>query len=204
MPKPKRENKEDSRLVAQAQADKEAFGDLYRKYFKRVKLYIRRRMGESYESAEDLAQETFLRAFERLSSFRSRGYSYLTYLLRISRNLVVNFYRRHKEDRLSEFASEMLGEADGLEGEIDKAILAGFVKEALGKLPEKDREILRLFYEEELSLRDIAKKEGKSENAVKLRLSRIRKRLGAALSEMTPFSPSGVSTYRRKVGREKR
>jgi hypothetical protein len=116
---------------------------------------------------------------------------------------VVNFYRRHKEDRLSEFASEMLGKEDGTEEEIDSAILAGLMKEALGKLPEKDRKILRLFYEEGRSLKDIAKKEGKSENAAKLRLSRARKRLGGVLSYMTPFSSRSVNTYRRKVGGKK-
>lgn len=202
MPRLKRENREDSRLVKEAKADREAFGNLYRKYFKRVAVYIRRRMGESYETAEDLAQETFVRAFKRLSSFRTRGYSYLTYLLRISHNLVANFHRRPKEGRLPEFADEMLGRGETTQEEVDREILAGFVKEALDKLSPKDREILRLFYEEELSLKDIARKDGKSENASKLRLSRARKRLGSVLSGMTPFSSSGVTTNR-KVGRKK-
>ncbi|OHA64615.1 MAG: hypothetical protein A2672_02860 [Candidatus Wildermuthbacteria bacterium RIFCSPHIGHO2_01_FULL_49_22b] len=196
MPRPKRENKEDSRLVEQAQRDKEAFGDLYHKYFGKVQGYLAKRLGGSHEVAEDLAQETFLRAFTALSRFRSRGYSYLTYLFRISRNLLVDFYRKTKEARLPSDILAFLGK-EHIEKEIDRKLLYEHLARAIGKLPKNNQKVLRAYYEEGLSIKDIGKKLGKSENAVKLLLARSRKRLGSILEKETPFLNPDVSNIRK-------
>jgi len=61
------------------------------------------RTGHQKDTAEDLTQETFLRAFKHLSHFQNRGYSYLSYLLTIAHNVLVNYYRSHKLIPLSAF-----------------------------------------------------------------------------------------------------
>lgn len=186
--------------MEQAQREKEAFGNLYLKYFGRVQGYLAKRLGQSRELAQDLAQETFMRAFKALPAFRSRGYSYLTYLLRISRNLLINFYRKPREERLSEFAKEIQG-SDNTEQEMDEKILQEILWKTAKKLPPQNHLVLKLYYQEDLSLREIAKRLRKSENASKLLLSRSRKRLLKILQAETPFLNPGVNTSRKGRGK---
>jgi RNA polymerase sigma-70 factor (ECF subfamily) len=158
---------EDADLVAFAQRDGEAFGALVAKYQGVLRRFFRYRLSD-HERAEDLVQETFERAFRALPEFRSSNASYQTYLLRIAHNLVVSEYRRPDPPMLLE--SPERGWIDRLEArdEVDRAIRS---------LEERDREVLHLYYHDGYSVREIATQWNTSENAVKLRLSRARRRV---------------------------
>lgn len=201
--RPKRGNRQDASLVRKAQKDKDAFAELYGKYFGRVYGYILRRAGASREAAEDLAQETFARAFGKLSSFQSRGHSYLTYLLRISKNLLANWYRKGREGRLTDELLEVLQKEEDIAGDVDRKLLGEHIAKATAKLPQESANILRLYYQEQLSLKEIAQRTQKTQNAAKLLLSRSRKRLGRLLSAETPFGLRGVNKGSGGKGREK-
>ncbi|PIR45200.1 MAG: hypothetical protein COV10_00805 [Candidatus Vogelbacteria bacterium CG10_big_fil_rev_8_21_14_0_10_51_16] len=166
--------REDERLIASAKADAKQFGALYDKYGHAVYNYFLPRLGRERERAEDLTQETFLRAFEHLGTFRSLGHSYLTYLLTIAHNLLINEYRKRHETSL-----EALMDA----GEIpdvprtEGSDLLDHLWRAVDSLPLPEKDMLLLHYQKELPIRAIAHILSKSENAVKLALSRIRKKL---------------------------
>ena len=66
--------KEDEILVKKAQESPEAYEALYKKYGKRVYNYFWYRAGRIKEVAEDLAQETFIKAFQKLPKFRLRAF----------------------------------------------------------------------------------------------------------------------------------
>jgi RNA polymerase sigma-70 factor, ECF subfamily len=176
-------NEEDIQLVAQAKADPRAFDTLYNKYSKQVYNYFWYRIGHDSDTANDLTQDTFIRAFQKLSAYEVRGYSYLTYLLRIAHNLLVNYWRDNKtlEDitQINEVPTEL---KQALEDAMDIENMWQDVQ----KLPLLEKEVLLLRYRRELDIDEIAKIIDKSENAVNLLLSRARKRLKNHINRL-PF-----------------
>lgn len=164
---------EDRELIARAQADKAAFEAVYLKYTGPVYNYFWYRVGHDKEEAEDLMQETFLRAFEHLPKFAFRGPSYRTYLFTIAHNLLVNYYRRAKPVPLEEAERIPVEIIERVEQHVD----AERVWQAVQDLHPTEKEVVLLRYREDMATRDIARITGKSENAVKLLLSRARKKL---------------------------
>lgn len=175
------------------------FGELYEQYFQRVFRYIAGRLGKGKEAAEDLAQDTFARAFRGFSRFQDKGFSYLTYLLRVARNLLIDTYRASKRIvSLERFGKEMPSNGEDAKERIGARMEAETLQKLIQQLKPKEQEILRAFYLEDQSIKEIAKKTEKSVNAVKLALSRARKRLASmARKEMTPFPESSVNTIRK-------
>lgn len=178
-------HRNDIELVNAAKKDPRAYEALYRKYADRVFNYFWYRTGHNRELAEDLMQETFLRAFRDLPRFRHRGYEYLTYLLKIAHHLLIDYYRKPKMLPLDEV------------GEVPYEIIQDFERKsdaetlwrAMQSLPERQRDILLMHYQENMAVKEIARVLGSSENAVKLHLSRARKRLAghAHLKDIRAF-----------------
>lgn len=164
----------DAQLVHEAQEQPFVFDKLYRKYYKQVYKYIWFRVGFNSEAAEDLLQECFLRAFEHLKDFHASGFSYLTYLLTIAHNLVVNQYRKQPTISLdTDDAPEIADSRATMQTDLE----AQEIIEATEDLPESERSVIHMFYEETLPVAIIAERLGKTANAVKLLLSRARKHL---------------------------
>ncbi|HYA36349.1 MAG TPA: sigma-70 family RNA polymerase sigma factor, partial [Candidatus Binataceae bacterium] len=88
-----RPNGDDAELIAKARkGDTEAFGELVKRYERRV-VGVAIAIVHNQEDALELAQETFVRAYENLASFESRS-SFSTWLYRIAANLAIDFWRR--------------------------------------------------------------------------------------------------------------
>ena len=123
--------------------------------------------------AEDLTQETFVRAFKHLDKFQIRKTSYASYLLTIAHNLLVNYYREPKSISL-----ESVGDVpEEVWSDVVKKDEARVLWRAIQQLPSPEQNILYLKYRKGLKIKEIAQIVGKSENAVKLILSRTRKKL---------------------------
>jgi RNA polymerase sigma-70 factor, ECF subfamily len=164
----------DTILIAQAQQNGEAFSALYEKYVHKVYNYFWYRIGHDRDIARDLTQETFLNAFEHLPTFRSRGYSYLTYLLTLAHNLLANYYRKKKEFSLEVLTHDIPEEMRG--SAVDEELL-GRVWRTINALEPIEREVMLLKHHKELSVREVAHVVRKSENAVKLVLSRAQRKV---------------------------
>ena len=162
---------EDAELIQEAKLDTKKFSVLYEKYFPFIREYFMQRLSRDSETAEDLAQETFSRAFKHLPDFRITNASYYTYLLRIAHNLLVNYYRKHSYLTLSPEEADLERAPDTFQT-ADSSIT-----HLLRGLSETEETIMRLKYHDGLKIKEIAEKIGKSENAVKLILSRTRKKL---------------------------
>jgi RNA polymerase sigma-70 factor (ECF subfamily) len=171
----------DSVLVKKAKEDKENFEVIYQKYFEKVHRYVRRRMQGNPDVAEDVTQETFVRAFGKLPQFQMREYSYLSYLLRIAHNLLVSYYRRKKPVLLNENGKNLTDEKEDVERSVSQKIGNTEVNKAIAQLSVRERNLLILRYERQLSIREMAKELTKSENAVKVALSRTKKHLAKKL-----------------------
>ncbi|MDE2022126.1 MAG: sigma-70 family RNA polymerase sigma factor [Patescibacteria group bacterium] len=168
-------NKNDTYLVEQAKQDPQSFEELYRKYADKVFNYFWYRTGHDKMLSEDLMQDTFVRAFKHLKQFKVRGYSYLTYLLTIARHILIDHYRKPTSVPIED-AEDVPFE---ITQDIDKKSDGEALWHAIQTLPSSNRDVLLMHYQQDMPVKSIAQVTGASENAVKLNLSRTRKKLAA-------------------------
>ncbi len=163
---------EDRQLIRAAKDDQREFGRLYRKYQPKVYRFFWHRLHDA-ETAADFMQETFLRALRTLSSYRSRGFSYLTYLLRISRNLLVDHWRRQPTAPLEQAEHLVDPRSEHLDDDVDARLLWSRVE----RLSPPERQAIELFYRDRRPIKEIAQRLSRSQNAVKSLLRRSRRKL---------------------------
>lgn len=163
---------EDTELLLFAQRKISNFNALYEKYYKTIFGYFYQRLGRDKETSSDLTQETFLRAFSHLSSFVPSNATYQTYLIRIAHNILVNHYRKKFPETHDETILSLL---PAKENKIEEREY--LIDQAIQKLKPLEQEVIKGMYHEGLSVKEISAKVGKTENAVKLLLSRTRKKL---------------------------
>lgn len=178
----------DSSLVERCLGGEEAaWEELVRAHTRRVYAICYRFTGSDQE-AQDLTQEVFLRVFRSLKSFRAGEGSLTVWLARVSRNLLIDHYRRTKLERATDSIQEQLpmleektamwARTDGLTaGREASELLQG----ALQKLSPELRETVILRDLEELEYKEIAQVLNVPEGTVKSRLNRGRAELARIL-----------------------
>jgi RNA polymerase sigma-70 factor (ECF subfamily) len=159
-----------------------------------VRQHTRRVYGLCYRftgresDAQDLTQEVFLRIFRALAGFRSSEGSFATWLTRLTRNLLIDHYRRTRHERVTDSIEEQLPRIE--EGFVTMArpdsSLAGreaseLLQSALAKLSPELRETIILRDLQEREYREIAQVLDIPEGTVKSRLNRGRAELGRLL-----------------------
>ena len=178
----------DSQLVEQCMAGNEAaWEELVRLHTRRVYSVCFRFTGTATE-AQDLTQEVFLRVFRTIKSFRSGEGSFSVWLNRLTRNLLIDHYRRTRQDRNTDSLDEQLPrveESTALTSRTD-GMLAGreaseLLQGALARLSPELRETVILRDVEELEYREIAQVLNVPEGTVKSRLNRGRAELARIL-----------------------
>src|SRR5580704_13910099 len=103
----------DTTLVERCLAgDANAWEDLVRQHTRRVYGLCYRFTGKEAE-AQDLTQDVFLRVFRALGSFRSTEGSFTTWLARLTRNLLIDHYRRTRNERVTDSIEEQLPRIEG-------------------------------------------------------------------------------------------
>src|SRR5689334_9065421 len=91
-------DRQETEWIAQAKLDAAAFKPLYEKYFKKIYLFILRRVGNK-DTAGDLSQQVFLKALSSIRSYEDRGYPLSVWLFRIAINQCNEFFRKSKTAR---------------------------------------------------------------------------------------------------------
>jgi RNA polymerase sigma-70 factor (ECF subfamily) len=158
-----------------------AFEEIVRRYQKRV-YAVALRIVRRHDVADDVAQDTFIRAWRALASF-DLARPFGPWICRIAANLAVNHVRspRAREEGLPEgHAEQAVPAADALEGVLDAEAQA-VLGRALLALPAEQRAVFVLRVNEELSYKEIAKTLELSIGTVMSRLSRAREKLREAL-----------------------
>jgi len=159
-----------------------------------VKIHSRRvysicyRFTSSDAEAQDLTQDVFLRVFKNLKSFRSGEGLFAVWLTRLTRNLLIDHYRRTRLDRATESLedqgpaieeqSAMMSRTEGMLAGREASEL---LQAALQKLSPDLRETVILRDIEELEYREIAQVLSVPEGTVKSRLNRGRAELARVL-----------------------
>lgn len=176
----------DTALIQRAKAnDRAAFNEIVLRYKDKVYNYIYR-MVRNATDAEDLTQETFVRAYLSLHSFQSRA-SLNTWLFRIATNLCIDHSRRAKRTQglVTSLSPDNEEEEEGLQRDIPDATfdpqrlllnkeLGEKLEKALQELPEKLRMVVLLYDVEGLSYEEIAAIAGCPLGTVKSRLFNAR------------------------------
>jgi RNA polymerase sigma-70 factor (ECF subfamily) len=159
-----------------------------------VRLHTRRVYGICYRftgrdsEAQDLTQDVFMRVFRALGGFRSTEGSFTTWLTRLTRNLLIDHYRRTRNERITDSMEEQLPRVEAVATGIGRpdAALAGreaseLLQGALAKLSPDLRETIILRDLQELEYREIAQILAIPEGTVKSRLNRGRAELARLL-----------------------
>lgn len=187
----KTSNQEDFELIINAQKNTTNFDALYQKYADKVYTYLWYRLDYKRELAEDLMQETFVKAFSKIHLYQDKGFTYGTYLLRIAHNILIDYYRTHKPLSLDEIGDI----PEEITEHVEKIHEAEQLWKALQLLTPFERDIILMHYQDDMPIKNIASIIKKSENAIKLILSRTRKKLSTAkfLSELAHFKRPALS-----------
>ncbi len=163
-----------------------AFATLERKY-RRIVFFLVRKMIRDEEDVNDLVQDTFVKAFQALPSFRFE-YPFSRWLFKIASNRCIDHLRRRRFAMVSIDApvrskggEEFYMEPEDRGPTPDVTLLTKervtLLQEALAKIPEKYREVIRLRHSEELEYQEIADRLNQPLGTVKANLFRARKML---------------------------
>ncbi|MDB5881617.1 MAG: hypothetical protein JWP43_1495 [Ramlibacter sp.] len=164
-----------------------AFGEIVTRYQRPLFGFLGR-MGLPQAHAEDIAQDTFLRAWRNLGSFDPARAEFSTWLFTIARNAALNDSARPAARMELPAIDDVAGNEAACEhpapdDALHAARRSGRLRAALARLNAADRTLIALAYTRELQLDAIARIEGCTLGAIKTRLHRARRQLHEILME---------------------
>lgn len=175
----------DAAVFERSVAEPQFFTVIFDRYYRPVYGYLSRRVGRTI--ADDLAAETFVRAFERRSSYDPRFERALPWLLGIAVNLLAHHHRSEARQFRALAASGSLEPPESAEdavGRVDANMTQRLVA-GLEQLDDYDREALLLYAWGELKYHEIADVLGIPVGTVRSRLNRARRKLRQALESIS-------------------
>ncbi len=132
------------------------------------------------EDAEELTQDTFIKAFTKLSSF-NRDAKFSTWLYRIAYNNAISATRKQKQEYLCQEEDQIYRLADETDDsffdQTDNEEMVEKLEQAIERLDGDERGLITLFYYEGHSVAEIAEITSSTQTNTKTKLHRIRKKL---------------------------
>ena len=169
---------DDSRWIKHYLKNKnaEGLGKLYEKYKKRIYFHCLKLLHNT-EEAKDMASDTFIKAFDKISTFQL-GSPFYPWLSRIASNLCIDQLRKRSRYQYEDieqsssvyFSEEVVGEKEE-QDELKKKIHI-----TIEKLKTEQRRCFSLFYIHQLSYQEIARRTGFSYNAVRSHIQNGRRK----------------------------
>ncbi|MDE0467444.1 MAG: sigma-70 family RNA polymerase sigma factor [Candidatus Poribacteria bacterium] len=178
------ERENDAQLIQDTLAgDDEAFDVLVRKYQKNVHALAWRKIRD-FHYAEEVTQDTFLRAYQNLSTLKN-PHQFAGWLYVIANRLCINWLQKQKSaiQSLEDTPMEEIEDASYTHYESEQRKTAAsehrleLAKKLLAKLPESEQTVATLYYLGEMTTKEIGRFLGVSVNTITSRLQRARKRL---------------------------
>jgi len=162
--------------------DAEAFGRLYDIHVDRVYRHIYYRVGNEAD-AEDLTQQVFLKAWQAIGSYKKMASPFIAWLMTISHNLVVDFYRTRKDK--THLEAEVL--SDDSAPDPERVAEASFEQQRLQKailqLGDDEQQVVILRFIEGFEFAEIASLLKKKEGNIRVILHRALVKLRDALEK---------------------
>lgn len=179
------EHIDEQELVERFQSgDTEAFSPLVRKYQQKIYNLIYLRVHDR-ETAKDLCQEVFLKAFRALPNFK-RESAFYSWLYRIAVNCSIDFLRKRNRGTVIPFeelpsnaddALQMMDTQPSPSQIVENKELRRIIRKAVRQLPPGQRRVFNLRYRKELPIKEIASVLNRSEGTVKTHLHHAHRRL---------------------------
>lgn len=192
---------DDRQLACKAQAGcRKSFCELAQRHAEPLRRFLWRLTG-SVHDAEDLAQESFLRAMENIGGYNPR-YGFSTWLYTIARNMAVDMRRSRKTAR--EYDGPVAREVEAPDDIVAGRELRSRLWETARSLSSPFYEVLVLYYAEEKTVSDIAMITGRTGVGVRVTLHRARQALKnavqspATLKRANPL-PGGPALFAQPV-----
>lgn len=177
---------EDEILVKEFLSGKEeSFDKLYRKYSKKIYSFIRRIAGDEH-LAEDFLQEVFMKVYKNLNKFKFKS-SFYTWLYRIAFNTTITLLNKKKKRKETNLENHQnIKENHNTPDKIlSESIIKDRISDAVGRLPEMQRYVFTLRFNEHMHYKDISKVLNISESSGKTNfhhaLNNLKKSLGDLL-----------------------
>jgi len=168
--------------------DIEAFNPLVLKYEKKIYNLIYQQIRDR-ETAKDISQEVFLKAFKALPNFKG-GSAFYSWIYRIAINSSIDFQRQRNRNRVLTF-EELPPDADDVlrmsdshpspEKLLEEKELGKVIRKAVRKLPPGQRRVFNLRHRRELAIKEIAVLLNRSEGTIKAHLYHAHRRLQGML-----------------------
>ena len=188
----------DGQLLSEARSgNRQAFGELCLRYSGMLRHRIFQIVRQQ-EDAEDVLQETFLKAYQHLQTFRG-ACSFSTWLVTIGTNVSLMLLRRRKTlskntgDVLTEDGETIVMEFRDPAPDPEQRYMmfetSQKVNHAVRKLSPQHRNLLEMYYKSELRLKDAAQILGISEATTKSRIMRARRMLRRSLKQIECWTP---------------
>jgi RNA polymerase sigma-70 factor, ECF subfamily len=136
---------------------REAYTELMRRHQERVYWFVRKIVG-THEDADDVTQETFVKAYLNLGDFRGDS-SFFTWVYRIALNGALNAVRKRQVVayvRENDLINRLFPSGDDPHRELERKETETQLQRAVAGLPEKQRAVFVLRYYEELSYEEIS------------------------------------------------
>lgn len=157
------------------------------------------KMTKNREEAEEISQDTFIKAYKNLSKFKGDS-KFSTWLYRIAYHTSLDNIKKNKNNNntfeINEITFNQIKATENILEGIERKERAKIMDACLQKLVDEERSIIWMFYYDELSLKEIIEITSLSEANLKVKLHRARKKLLAIVKENV--APEIVENYGRK------
>ncbi len=163
--------------------DTNSFGELVDRYQNLV-FTIAIRILKNREEAEEVSQDSFIKAFESLKSYRGEA-KFSTWLYRIVYHKSLDRIKKNKRQQTFEIIEEITDDSldhieNGLEAMLSEE-RSEIINQCIGQLAEDEAAIISLYYFEEQSVKEISQVTNLTEDNIKVKLFRSRKKLFSLL-----------------------
>jgi RNA polymerase sigma-70 factor (ECF subfamily) len=162
--------------------DPEAFGRLYDIHVDRVYRHIYYRVGNE-QDAEDLTQQVFLKAWQAIPRYKKMASPFIAWLMTISHNLVVDFYRTRKDKAYLEAEILADGPTSNPEQAAETSLEQQRLRRAILKLGSDEQQVVILRFMEGFQFSEIASVLSKKEGNVRVILHRALVKLRSILEK---------------------
>lgn len=156
--------------------NKRAYGVLVEKYQSQIRRFFLHQTCGDEQLSDDLAQETFIKAYTNISSFKNMS-TFATWIYRIANNVFYDYTRSKKS--YSELDEREVDAVNNVEqADLSKKM---DINNALAQLKENERSCITLFYMEDMSIEDISEALSIPQGSVKSYLSRGKEKMAKYL-----------------------
>jgi RNA polymerase sigma-70 factor (ECF subfamily) len=177
---------EEYHLQRVRKGDHQAYAILV-EYYKDLVFTICKRITQNDEDAEECAQDTFVKAFRYLDSFKGEA-KFSTWLFRIAYNTAISKQRRQRHEFHSTDERQVMNlsfeDTESGYRTLGAEQRRQYLQQAIARLSPEDANLVTLFYYNELSMAEIQEVTGIELSNIKVKLHRARKKLHEHLQSL--------------------